>query len=294
MSSRSAHALAGYAFVSAISVLAPALAEAQNQPAAPEMPVYLRDRGTGMPTSMFGTYIRKRELLVYPFFEYYRNHDEEYEPADFGYGVAEEFRGRSRASEGLLFIAYGLTDWLAVEVEAAVSTAEFDKSPNDSSPMPARIEESGLGDVEGQLRARLLQEDDGRPEVFSYFEIVTPNRDKVLIGTPGWEYKFGGGVIKGSRIGTFTVRMAAEYSEAESVVEPGEYAVEYLKRLSPRWRLYLGVEGTQDEVEFISEAQWHLSDRIFLKFNNAVGLTSKAADWAPEVGVMFSFPTRRP
>ena len=44
----------------------------------------------------------------------------------------------------------------------------------------------------------------------------------------------------------------------------------------------LGVEGTQDEVEFISEAQWHISDRVFLKLNNAVGLTSKAADWAPE------------
>ena len=34
-----------------------------------------RDRGTGQPTSMFGTYVRRRELLVYPFFEYYLDND---------------------------------------------------------------------------------------------------------------------------------------------------------------------------------------------------------------------------
>ena len=103
----------------------------------------------------------------------------------------------------------------------------------------------------------------------------------------------GGGLIKGTRAGTFTLRFAAEYSSTESTIEPGEYALEFLRRVSPRWRLYFGVEGTQDEVEFISEAQWHISDRVFLKLNNAVGLTSKAADWAPEIGVMFSLPTRR-
>jgi hypothetical protein len=36
----------------------------------PPRPTYLEDRGTGIPTSMFGTYVRRGELLVYPFFEY--------------------------------------------------------------------------------------------------------------------------------------------------------------------------------------------------------------------------------
>ena len=46
------------------------------QPAPdPPLPVYLRDRGTGVSTSMFGTYVRRRELLVYPFFEYYLDND---------------------------------------------------------------------------------------------------------------------------------------------------------------------------------------------------------------------------
>jgi len=73
-------------------------------------------------------------------------------------------------------------------------------------------------------------------------------------------------------------------------LEFGEFAVEYLKRVSPAWRVYLGVEGTQDELELITEAQWHITRSVFLKLNNAFGITSKATDWAPEVGIMFSVP----
>jgi hypothetical protein len=50
-------------------------------------------RGSGQPTSMFGTYIRKGELLIYPFFEYYRDHNFEYKPAELGYGLDRDFRG---------------------------------------------------------------------------------------------------------------------------------------------------------------------------------------------------------
>jgi hypothetical protein len=52
------------------------------------------------------------------------------------------------------------------------------------------------------------------------------------------------------------------------------------------------VEGTQDELELITEAQWHITDRIFVKLNNALGITSKATDWAPEIGIMFSIPVQ--
>ncbi|MGH2611388.1 MAG: hypothetical protein ACRDHF_20110, partial [Tepidiformaceae bacterium] len=121
----------------------PATAEAQT-----ELPVYLRDRGTGLPTSMFGTFIQRGHVLLYPFFEYYHDDDFEYKPAELGYGLDQDFRGKYRASEGLIFVGYGLTDWLAIEFEAAVITATLEKSPSDTSATPAKIEESGLGDVE--------------------------------------------------------------------------------------------------------------------------------------------------
>ena len=277
-------------FLLAICVGVAVLPMAANSAEEKELPVYLKDRGTGIPTSMFGTYIRKGELLVYPFFEYYLDNDYEYKPEELGYALDEDFRGKYRATEGLLFLGYGITDWLAVEIEAAVIEASLEKSSDDPSETPAKIEESGTGDVEGQLRARFLRENEGRPEIFGYFEAVSPQqKDKVLIGTPDWEFKYGMGAIKGFSWGTLTARVAVEYSMEESKGELGEYAVEYLKRFSRTWRVYLGVEGSQDEVELIPEAQLHFSDSIYLKLNSAFGLTSKATDWAPEVGVVFSF-----
>ena len=40
-----------------------------------DLPAWLRDRGDGVSSSMFGTYIQKGQLLVYPFFEYYLDND---------------------------------------------------------------------------------------------------------------------------------------------------------------------------------------------------------------------------
>ncbi len=39
--------------------------------------------------------------------------------------------------------------------------------------------------------------------------------------------------------------------------------------------------------------QWHFHRQACLKLNNGFGLTSKATDFAPEAGVMFSFPVAR-
>lgn len=247
-----------------------------------------RDRGPGIPTSLFGTYVAAGEFLFYPFFEYYRDHNYEYKPQELGFGLDRDFRGRYRANEGLIFLGYGISDELALEFEAAVIEARLDKSPSDPSNMPPRLEESGLGDVAAQLRWRWNRETETRPEWFSYFETTFPfQRDKLLIGTQDWEFKFGTGVVRGMSWGTMTFRIAAEY--AENQIGPGEYAVEYLKRVSPNLRLYTGVEGVEDEIEWISEAQVFLRRNVFLKLNSAFGLTSKAPDWAPEVGIMFVF-----
>jgi hypothetical protein len=249
----------------------------------------LKDRGEGVPTSMFGIYIKRRQLILYPFLEYYRDHDREYEPAEFGFDDETEFRGRYRAGEGLIFLGYGVTDDLAVEIELAGIRASLERAPSDTSGLPPKVTESGLGDVEGQVRWRWRREDDSGPEFFSFGEVVVPHTtNKPLIGTPGWEWKVGTGVVRGFSWGTVTARAALQYEGGpDASAGPGEYAVEYLKRLNPVFRLFLAVEGSEDEVELISELQWHVGRRLIVKLGTGVGLTSKATDWAPEVGTLF-------
>ena len=254
-------------------------------------PPYLEDRGIGMPTSMFGTYIRKGEFLVYPFYEYYYDHNQRYTPEELGYKGDQDFIAKSTSHEGIIFMSYGFTDWLAVEIEASIITAKLERDSADPSGVPATIEESGTGDVEGQIRARLWRESAKNPEVFSYFEAVSPQeKDKVLIGTPDWELKFGVGVIRGFSWGTMTARMAGEYTLVDEAADWGEYAIEYLRRVSPEWRVYLGLEGKKDELSVVPEAQWHVKpDKIIVKLNAGFGVTSQTTDFAPEVGVLFAF-----
>jgi hypothetical protein len=267
---------------------------AQGRETSPSTPDRQRDRGEGVSTSMFGTYVRRGELLLYPFFEHYRDNNFEYKPSDLGAAGEVDYRGRSRVNEALVWLSRGITDNLAVEFEAAVIHASLDKATNDPSGLPDRLTESGLGDVEGQVRWRWRRETDRDPEFFSYAEAVVPHHaDKPLTGTAGWELKFGTGLTRGYRWGTLTARGSLEYSQASSShFDAGEYAVEYLRRLSPSWRVYAGVEGKQDELSLVTEAQWHVTPRAFIRFNSGVGLTPKATDWAPEVGAVFSFGPR--
>ncbi len=96
-------------------------------------------------------------------------------------------------------------------------------------------------------------------------------------------------MIKGFNWGTVTLRLALEYVDAENALEFGEYAIEYLKRVSTNFRFFLSVEGTGDEMEFITDLQFHMIPNAFIRINNAFGLTSKATDYAPEVGILFHF-----
>ena len=250
-----------------------------------------RDRGLGLPTSMFGTYIRPKEFIVYPFFEYYRDRNSEYSPDEFGFGLDQDFRAPSRASEWLIFLGYGLSERVAIELEAAMISAQQDKAADDPTAMPTRLEESGLGDVEGQIRWRWNRETDTKPEFFSYFETVFPlQKDKVLIGTQAWEFKLGTGVVRGFSWGTTTFRLAVEYDAADRKGALGEYALEYLRRINNRVQVFAGAEGSDDEVELITEVQLSLRPNLILKLNSAFGATPKATDWAPEIGLMFRFP----
>jgi hypothetical protein len=254
-----------------------------------------QDRGPGVPTSRFGVYIGRGELLVNPFFAYSTDHNREYQPAQLGYGLAQDYRGRFRSSEGLVFVAYGLTDWLAVELEASSIRATLDKAPTDTSATPNRIEESGLGDVEGQVRMRLLREGGHRPEMFGFLEVTIPSqKGKVLIGNPDWDVRPGIGIVRGFAWGTVTTRVTVEYNHDDRLWDLGEFSIEYLKRLSPSWRLNLAFEGGEtgamDEWDLVAGVQWRIRDSFFLKLDNAIGLMSKSTDWAPELGVMVALP----
>ena len=81
-----------------------------------------------------------------------------YKPEELGATGEVDYRGRYRAKEGLVLIAFGLTDRVAIEFGIAGITARLDKAPGDSSALPPRLEESGLGDVEGQVRWRWNRE----------------------------------------------------------------------------------------------------------------------------------------
>lgn len=254
------------------------------------LPPFLHDRGPGIPTSMFGTYIRKGELLVYPFFEYYNDSDAEYKPADFGYGTADiDYTGKFRANEYLLFLGYGLSDKVALELEVAAIDATQWKSPDDPTEFPESVHQSGLGDIQAQLDWYFRPETEDRPGWFGFAEAVYPHdQDEPLRGSY-FELKVGAGIIRGFDWGTLSGRLAAAYSDEEESLEAGEFAIEYLKRVSRSWRLYAAVEGESDEIEAILEAQWHFAPWGFVKLNSAFGVTAKATDWAPEIGVVFSF-----
>jgi len=281
----SARKAAALALVCAVT-WRPSVAAAQRQ-----LPTYLADRGTGIATSMFGEYVRSGELLVYPFYEFTSFQHMEYKPAELGFGLDQDFRGKFREHEANFFLAYALNDRVALELESALFTsAKLWKDPSDPSAMPPTIKESGFGDTQAEIRYRFAHENLKRPELFSYLEVDFPfQRNRLIIGTQTWAYKFGVGAIKGFSFGTLTARVAGEYDEADKQVVFGEYALEYLKRLSPSLRVYTGLEGDQDEVEWIAEAQYWLTRNIHLKLNTALGVTSKAPDFAPEVGIMFSF-----
>ena len=243
-------------------------------------------------TSIFGTYVNARELLFMPFVEGYYDNNTEYKPAELGYGLEQDFRGKFRAVESQIFLAYGLNDAFSVELEAALyASARLEKAPDDPSTMPARLEQSGVGDWQMELNWRVMKESAARPEVFALVEVDPPsNVNQPLIGTSNWETKLGLGAIRGLPWGTLSGRVGMIYSAEDGSFDTGEYAVEYLKRISPGWSVYGGIEGEQDEVELIGEAQWHFSPRAYLRMNLAYGLSDKATDWGPDVGVVFRFP----
>jgi hypothetical protein len=253
------------------------------------------DRGPGIRTSMVETYVAKHQFLVFPFVAHTRDRNFEYQPAQFGYGLEEDFRGRFWSTEAQLFVAYGVNDWLALELETSDTQAHFEKSPSDPSATPARINESGIADLSGQLHLRLARERAGRPEIVASVEVLPPSHgNRVLIGDAEWNVKGVVGASRSYRWGTLTFRSTIEYNRGDTHWDLGETSLEYLRQVSRVWRLFFAIEGGEggapDDWALVSAAGWRLGDQIYLKFANAIGLFSKSTDWEPQVGVMVAIP----
>jgi len=284
----------GIAFALALAAAPkPALA----QPGA--LPRHLRDREAGIPTSMLGTYVQRRQLLVLPFYEHVSDRNQEYNPAILGYGLNEDFRGKFRSSSEAVFIAYGLSDKIALEFEASHMRASLEKSSADPTATPAKIKESGLSDLEGQLRIRLVDERGRRPEIYGFVEVTVPTQKrKILIGSKDWDARPGIGFIRGFTWGTMTIWTTFEYNREKSAIQEaahvdiGETAIEYLRQMSRSWRFSLAFEGgdggAPDEWELRPGLQGRIAEGIFLKVIQSVGVSSKAPDWTPQIGLMFS------
>jgi hypothetical protein len=236
-------------------------------------------------------------LLIYPFFAYSKDNDREYQPAKLGFGLNADFLTRFRSSEGVIFIGYGLSTKVALELEAAYITAHLDKDPTDPSSMPARISEKEIGDLELQIRYRPLFETVHRPEIYTFLELTpATNTHKVLISEPGWDVKPGLGFVKGFSFGTLQLKITAEWNREAHSPDLGELSIEYLKRLSPALRFNLAVEGGEsgapDEFEMIGGLRWRISDNAWLKLDNSIGPSPKATGWGPQVGVQLALPAR--
>ena len=253
------------------------------------------DRGNGIRTSMIETYVEPHQLLIYPFGAYTWDHNFEYQPNMFGFPSDEDFRGPYKSTEAALFLAYGVTDWLAVELEGSLITADFEKSPADTFATPPTLHESGLADIAGSLRLRFVRERGSRPEFFGSVEVLPPQHGgKVLIGDAAWDVKSEIGAVRQYRWGTMTFRTTIEYNRGDKHWDLGETSLEYLRRLSPAWRVLVGIEGGEggalDDYGLTAAAHWRIARGLDLKFFNAVGLMPKATDWEVQLGLLWTLP----
>lgn len=270
---------------------AAALASPSQAQEVTGLPSYLYDRGDGIRTSLLATYVRPKEFVFYPFYEYTRTKNFEYKGTDLGFPGNVDFLGKKTEREALLYLGYAFSDSLMVEFESALhSTVDFRKASNDTTTVPAQIRESGLGDTEAQIRWRYAKETETRPDITLFFESVFPlQRNKKLLGTQHWEFASGVVLTKGYSFGTMSLRGSVNYDRGDRKFRVGEYGIDYLKRLSPDWRVALSLEGHETELSVIGELQYSLSKDAILKLNCGLGLSKRDRAIAPEIGVLFRF-----
>ena len=279
----------------ALNLFAAAALVLQQRDGPPPPPPNLRDRGPGVRLSEFQTFIERGQLLVLPQVSYATDHNLEYNPLDWGFGNQVDLRGKFHSSAAQILVAYGVTDWLALEVEGSYVSAHFERSPSDTTATPPQIDQQGLADFAGQARVRFARERGRRPEIWGAVEVIpASHKRQFLIGDKITDVKEEIGFTRGFHFGTMTFRTTIEYNHGDHHWDFGETSIEYLRQLSPRWRVLLAVEGGEtgapDEFVFVTAAQWRVSRNAFVKFANGYGFMSKSTDWEPQLGVLLVIP----
>lgn len=279
-------------FASAAGHLLAVLLMTGSPQAQAQEPAYLADRGDAIRTSLLATYIRPKEFIFYPFYEYTRKTNFEYKASDLGLVGNVDYLGKAVEHEYLLFLAYAFNDSLAFEFESALhGKIRLTKAANDPvAAVPNEFRESGLGDTEAQLRWRVIKETEVRPEITLAFQTVFPfQKKKKLLGTQAWQFAVGAVATKGYSFGTLTLRTQVNHDRSDRETNVGETAIEYLKKLSPAWTIALALEGDGSQVSVVGEAQYALGRNATLKLNLGQGLTKTDRAFAPEIGVLFRF-----
>jgi len=86
----------------------------------------------------------------------------------------------------------------------------------------------------------------------------------------------------------------AQTHEAFKHWDLGETSLEYLRRLSPNWRVLVGIEGGEggapDDYGLDAAAHWRIARGLDLKFFSFLGLMPKATDWETQLGLMWTLP----
>jgi hypothetical protein len=108
-----------------------------------------------------------------------------------------------------------------------------------------------------------------------------------MIGTDGFDFKLGSGLIKGFRFGTLSTNVSIQYNTTDKAYEFGGLTIEYLKRINETFRVYAAIEGIPSATELITEIQIFPKPWMFIRLNNAIGISTDAKDIAPEIGFVF-------
>jgi hypothetical protein len=252
----------------------------------------LRDRENGVTTSLLGSFVRRGEWMAYTFYEYERDSAAAYTGEELGFAGDEEYAGTSTEHQAIMFLAWGLTPNVALEFETILyQRATLRRDPADTtSGLPEEFSESRYGGIEAQLHWRLTTETRHRPEFFMNLEAGPPDAgDMVLLGNADWEAEAGLGAIKAFTWGTVAVRASLAFDGEDHEFSPGEFAIEYCRRLSPACRVAAAIIGEPDELSVLGELQWRFRENAFTRLNLAVGVTDEAPDFGGQFGVVFSF-----
>ncbi|MEO8577225.1 MAG: hypothetical protein ABI556_11015, partial [Gemmatimonadales bacterium] len=231
-------------------------------------------------------------------FERGENRRFQYNPDEFGFpDTGRDFNGRLRSAEGVLFLGYGITRSIAVAFEAAIAAETFRKASNDASGLPARLHESGLGDVQAEVDVRLFGQGILRPGGFLVTEVVFPHsKNRRLIGSPGLLIRPALGAYKNVGRAIILARLAGEYdSDSGTQLDWGEWGLEVGVAAMKSLRLAAGFEGTVggannfDEVSLVTDLQWMASGTFGFRAQSGTGFTEHSRGFSPEVGLMIRF-----